>query len=70
MSQIYFIGATPYVFRSVFPSPGVQNCTYCNRHMSDRYCQLLASGNEMELIPAITQSAVSAYICLLQYVQF
>jgi len=25
------------------PSSGVQDCTYNNRHLSDRYCQLLAS---------------------------
>ena len=27
---------------------GVQYCTYSNRHMSNRYCCLLASGYEME----------------------
>jgi hypothetical protein len=30
-------------FRQSFrPSPGVQDCTYSNKHMSDRYCCLLA----------------------------
>jgi len=44
--------------RSFRPSSGVKDCTYFNRHMSDRYCWLLNS----------KQSAVSD-ICLLQYVQ-
>jgi len=35
--------------RSFRPSPWVQDCTYSNRHMSNKYCCLLASGNEMEL---------------------
>jgi hypothetical protein len=35
--------------RSFRPSLGVQDCTYSNRLMSNRYCRLLASGNEMEL---------------------
>ena len=39
--------------RSFRPSSGVQDCTYSNRHMSNRYCWLLAS------IPTSKQSAVS-----------
>jgi len=32
------------MFRTVFrPSSGVQDCTYSNRYMSNRYCYLLAS---------------------------
>jgi hypothetical protein len=34
--------------RSFRPSSGVQDCTYTNRYMLNRYCWLLASGNEME----------------------
>ena len=30
--------------RSFLPSSAVQDCTYSNRHMSNRYCWLLASG--------------------------
>jgi len=40
MYQIYFIlewHSTCFV-RSFRPSSGVQECTYSNRHMSDRYC--------------------------------
>jgi len=35
--------------RSFRPSSGVQDCRYSNRHLSNRYCCLLASGYEMEL---------------------
>jgi len=42
--------------RSFRPSSGVQDCTYSNRYMSNRYCCLLASGEETErqfhLVPA------------------
>jgi len=40
------------MFWSFRPPSGVQDCTYRNRHMSNRYCWLLASGNEMELVPS------------------
>ena len=33
--------------RSFRPSSGVHGCTYNNRHMSNRYCSLPASGNGM-----------------------
>jgi len=33
--------------------------TYSNRYMSNRYCYLLASRNEMELVLASKQVAVS-----------
>ena len=42
--------------RSFRPSSGLQDCTYSNRHLSNKYCCLLAS----------QQTAVS---CLLLYVQ-
>jgi hypothetical protein len=49
-------------FRLSFrPSSGVQDCTYSNRHLSNRYCCLLASGYKMELIPASKQTAVSVW---------
>ena len=35
------------------------DCTYSNRYMSNRYCYLLASGNEFHLGPASRQVAVS-----------
>jgi len=35
---------TLYMFRRSFrPSSGVQDRTYSNRHLSNRYCYLLAS---------------------------
>jgi len=48
---IYF-GITLYTcFRLSFrPSSKVQDCTYSNRHMTNSYCYLLASGNGMELV--------------------
>jgi len=40
----FFFGKALYMFRRSFrPSSGVQYCTYSNRHMSNRYCCLLAS---------------------------
>jgi len=38
MSQIYFIAVTLYMFQCFHPSSGVQDCTYSNRHMSNRHC--------------------------------
>ena len=47
--KFILFGVTLYMFgRSFSPSSGVQDCTYSNRHMSNRYCRLLASRNEME----------------------
>jgi len=45
--QIYFILElhSTCFGRSFSPSSAVQDCTYSNRHMSNRYCCLLASGN-------------------------
>ena len=43
------------------PSSGVKYCAYRNRHMSNRYCRLLAND------PASKQYLFD--ICLLQYVQ-
>jgi len=47
MHQIYFIlGILPTCFEHSFrPSSGVQDCTYSNIHMSNRYCYLLVSEN-------------------------
>jgi len=56
MSQIYFIGVKLHMFRDSpsVPSSGVQDCTYYNRHMSNRYCCLLVSGD----VPASKQTTV------------
>jgi len=39
VSQIIYFCKTLYMFRTVFPSintsTGAQNCTYCNRNMSN-----------------------------------
>jgi len=50
--KFILFGVTLYMFWSFRPPSGVQDCTYRNRHMSNRYCWLLASGNEMELVPS------------------
>jgi len=46
MYQIYFIleSHSTCFGRSFRPSSGVQGCTYSNRHLSNWYCCLLASG--------------------------
>jgi len=46
MYLIYFIWKwhSTCFGRSFRPSSGVQDCTYSNRHLSNRYCCLLASG--------------------------
>jgi len=41
---ILFWNATTCFERSFFPSSGVQDCTYSNRHLSNRYCYLLVGG--------------------------
>ena len=45
MYEIYFIleWHSTCFGRSLRPSSGVQDCTYSNRHMSNRYCCLLAT---------------------------
>ena len=44
MYQIYFIWSDATCFgRSFHSSSAVQDCTYSNRHMSNRYCFLFAS---------------------------
>jgi hypothetical protein len=40
--------------QSFCPSSGVQDCTYRNRHVSDRYGYLLAGGNEMDPSVAVS----------------
>ena len=54
------------MFRTVFPSiirSSRLYSTYSNKYLSNRYCCLLASGYEMELlfhiVPASKQTAVS-----------
>jgi len=48
---------TLYMFRTVFrPLSGVQDCTYSNGHLSNRYCCLLAS----------KQTAVSVWLLYVQ----
>jgi len=46
MYQIYFISEwdSTSFGGSLRPSSGVRDCTYSNRHLSNRYCCLLASG--------------------------
>jgi len=60
--------------RSFRPSPGVQVCTCSNRHMSNRYCCLLASGYSLasrQHCPSIVRSSrlyiqqANRYCCLL-----
>jgi hypothetical protein len=36
--------------RSLHLPSGVQDCTYCNRHMSNRYCYLLLAGTRWSSI--------------------
>jgi len=59
MYQIYFIleWHSTCFGRSFCQSSAVQDCTYSNRHMSNRYCWLLAN----------KQTAVSVWLL---YVQF
>jgi len=59
---VYFIWKLLYIFRVVLPPiiMSANNCIYSIWHLSDRYCSLLASENEMEdLVPASKQSAES-----------
>jgi len=58
MYQIYFIlkWHCTCFGRSFCPSSGVQDCTYSNRHLSNRYCCLLAS----------MESAVSVWLLYVQ----
>jgi len=51
--KLFFLPDTTCFGRSFRPSSGVQDCTYSNRNMSNRYCYLLAS------VPASKQVAVS-----------
>ena len=53
--------------RSFRPSSGVEDCTYSNTHLSNRYCCLLATGCEMELVchfHLVPTSKETAVICL------
>ena len=50
VSNLFYFGMTFTCFgRSFRPSSGVQDCTYSNRHMSNRYCCLLAPSRQQYL---------------------
>ena len=49
--------------RSFRPSSGVQDCTYSNRHMSNRYCWLLARGNELPLASRLYIQQLPVAVC-------
>jgi len=51
--------------RSFRPSSGVQDCTYGNRHMSNRYCCLLASKHT-----AVSVWQMPVAICYTHKIQF
>jgi len=59
----YWSNILHFFGRSCRPSSGVKDCTYCNRHMSNRYCRLLGR------LLSSKQSAVSVWHGLLQYIQ-
>jgi hypothetical protein len=75
MYQIYFTleWHSTCFGRSFRPSSGVRDCTYSNRHLSNRYCCLLASGFDMssELISNLLASRKQYLFdkCLLLYLQ-
>jgi len=58
-TKLFYLGMTLYTcfVRSFCPSSGVQDCTYSNRHLSNRYC--LLAGRQQYLFDK----------CLLLYVQ-
>ena len=66
MYQIYFILEWHSTCSgwSFHPSSGVQDCTYCNRHLSNRYCCLLAN-----VYPLASREQYLFDKCLLLYVQ-
>jgi len=66
MYQMYFVFEwhSTCFGRSFRPSSGVQDCTYSNRHMSNRYCCLLASK-----LASRQQYLFDILVCLLLYVQ-
>jgi len=66
MYQIYFIldWHCTCFRRSFCPSSGVQDCTYSNRHLSNRRCCLLASG-----YPLASRRQYLFDKCLLLFVQ-
>ena len=71
MYQIYFILEWHSMCsgRSFRPSSGVQDCTYSDRHLSNRYCCLLASGYEELSSPLASRQQYLFDICLSLYVQ-
>ena len=60
MYEIYFIleWHSTCFGRSFRPSSGVQDCTYSNRHLSNRYCCLLASKE-----PAVSVWQMPVAVC-------
>jgi len=49
VSNLFYLEQHSTCFRRSFrPSSGVQDCTYCNRHLSNRYCWLL--GQEFKIV--------------------
>jgi len=71
MSQIYFIleWHSTCFGRSFRPSSGVKDCTYCNRHMLNRYCCLLASKQDTTVCLLASSQQYLFDKCLLLYVQ-
>ena len=50
--KLFILVKSPTCFeRSFRPSPGAQNCTYGNRHMSNNCCYLLLVGMKWNSIP-------------------
>jgi hypothetical protein len=63
-SHLFILNNTLHFRQSFRPLSGVRDGTYSNRHTSNRYGNLLASGNEMELfhgVPASQQVAVTVW---------
>jgi len=57
VSNLFYFGITLHFGWSFHPSSGVHNCTYSNKHMSNRYCYcLLASSSSICL--------TCAYCCM------
>jgi len=72
LNLFYFLKKHSTCFgRSFRPSSGIQDCTYCNRHMSNRTDDCLLAELQFHLVPASKQSSVlfDIYTYLLQYVQ-
>jgi len=66
MHQIYFIleWHSTCFGRSFRPSSGVQDCTYSNRHLSNRYCCLVASKQTAVSTPTRQYCSARRYVGL------